>query len=882
MTDHIPEVDGRRRRRGSDPKERAERPGQSRPPSQPAPRPVVEPTPQTDYVEDLLGQAPAPSQSQQPRPTGSGGSGLGGALGGLGGLLGGLTGGSGSGGTSSSGSGLFGGQSPTGTPGQTAPRKGCGSIIFLIILMVFLFFLWRSCSKGAGDLPSSGLNQPPIEQSQSTKPQQATQVPQTQPTQAIINPADPSRKAKWLVMAYIDADDKALERDLMFDLNEMEMIGSTEEVVIVAQVDRYAGGYSGDGDWSGTRRYLVLQDDNLNVTGSHLIQDLGELNMGDAQTLVDFVTWAAEQFPAERHMLLMSDHGMGWPGGWSDPAPAGRMASNAPLARAMQDPIILLNELEAALAQIQRTTAIDKFDLIGLDVCLMSQMEVYAMLAPYAHYAVASEETEPGVGWAYEAFLSLMVYNPEIATEDIAKNIVETYLTSDQRIVDDQARAEFLSQNSSGGGWYVSRMTAAQLGAQLEQNSTLAAIDLAHYPNLLDALNNFAFSLQGVDQRAIAQARSYAQSYTSIFGSNVPASYIDMGHFAALTAKISGNQNVYNAANTLLQNLQKTVIAEKHGSGKPGSTGIAIYFPNSQLYQNGNTGMASYTVIADTFARTSLWDDFLGYHYGGRQFQANAVEPVMISRASQIPGSGEMTVSEINASTERVAPGGEIELDVTITGDNVAHVYFFTGILDERGNIYVADTDFVESGQTQQQNGVFYPVWPQGGAFKLNFVFEPILYTISDGDNDVMALFNPVDFGRNYREAVYVVNGTYTFKETGEKRPAQLRFMDEKLYQVMGFTGISDLGDGLGGGGGAWEITPSVGDSFTVKESWMNANAQGQVTGTEQREGGTLVFSGKPIVAVTKYLPQGKAVIGFMVSDFDGQVRSVFKQITID
>ncbi|NLA79599.1 MAG: hypothetical protein GX853_02455 [Chloroflexi bacterium] len=311
MTDHIPEVDGRRRRRGSDPKERAERPGQSRPANQPAPRPVVEPSPQTDYVEDLLGQAPAPSQSQQPRPTGSSGSGLGGALGGLGGLLGGMTGSSGSGGASSPGSGLFGGQSPTGAPGQAAPRRGCGSIIFLIILMVFLFFLWRSCSKGAGDLPSSGLNQPPIEQSQSTKPPQATQFPQTQATQAIINPADPTRKAKWLVMAYIDADDKALERDLMFDLNEMELIGSTEEVVIVAQVDRYAGGYSGDGDWSGTRRYLILQDDNLNVTGSHLIQDLGELNMGDAKTLVDFVSWAAQQFPAERHMLLMSDHGMG-------------------------------------------------------------------------------------------------------------------------------------------------------------------------------------------------------------------------------------------------------------------------------------------------------------------------------------------------------------------------------------------------------------------------------------------------------------------------------------------------------------------------------------------------------------------------------------------
>ena len=877
MTDHIPEVDGRRRRRGSDPKERAERPGEARP------TPHVQPQHQapTDFVQEAFDQAPPQGQSsyQSPQqgPSQSSG-GLGGALGGLGGLLGGLA--SGGGGSSSPNQSPFGGSATGGVPGRPAPRKGCGSIIFLIILVIVLFLLWRSCSRGLGGLPNMGPNDSPISQSQPTEapqiqPQLPTQVPQNKPTEAPYIPSNPNQKAKWLVMAYIDADDKALERDLMFDLNEMELIGSTEEVIIVAQVDRYEGGYSGDGNWSTTRRYLIQQDSNLNAIDSQLIEDLGELNMGDGNTLVDFVTWAAKTYPAERHMLLMSDHGMGWPGGWSDPSPAGRNRTSAPLGSAMQDPIILLDEFGAALAQIQKNTAIDKFDLIGLDVCLMSQMEVYSTLAPYAHYVVASEETEPGVGWAYEAFLSLMVYNPDTPTADIAKNIVETYLTSDQRIVDDQARAEFLSQNSSGGGWYVNRMSAAQLGAQLEQNSTLAALDMQHYPALLNAFNDFAFKLQGIDQRAVAQARSYAQSYTSIFGSNVPASYIDMGHFAALTAKISGDQNVYQAANTLLQTLQKALVAEKHGPGKPGSTGIAVYFPNSQLYQNANTGMASYTVIADAFTRASVWDDFLAYHYSGRQFQAQAAEPVMINRASQIPGGGSISVSEINAGADRVAAGEEINLDVNITGENIAHVYFFTGIVADDGKIYVADTDFVESGQKQELNGVYYPVWPQTGAFKLNFAFEPILYTISDGTQDVMALFNPVDFGKDYKNAIYAVHGTYTFKETGEKRAAQLLFKDEKLFQVMGFVGMQ-------AGGAASEITPGLGDSFTVKEQWMTTNAQGQVTGSELREGQTLTFSDKPIVAVTKYLPKGKAVIGFMVSDFDGQVRSVFKQITID
>jgi len=157
--------------------------------------------------------------------------------------------------------------------------------------------------------------------------------------------------------------------------------------------------YSGDGNWDTTRRYLVTYDNDLNNLGSELLMDLGEENMGDATTLSDYLTWAIKSYPADKYVLIMSDHGMGWPGGWSDPSPAEQdRSTNAPLVSAMKDDIIYLNELETALERTIQTTGIDKFDLIGLDACLMSQMEVYTALAPYARYAVASEETEPWVG----------------------------------------------------------------------------------------------------------------------------------------------------------------------------------------------------------------------------------------------------------------------------------------------------------------------------------------------------------------------------------------------------------------------------------------------------------------------------------------------------
>lgn len=847
MSDNIPEVNAQRRRKGSQPTGQASRPIRRQTP----PRP-------TSSGSGGIGMTPSGGSSSSgsfsggstPSGGGSYGSGGLGGLGGLGSLLGGLG---------------------SGTSGK---RGGCGSIVGIIILLLVVFFLFRMCSGGSSLLPQIDQNEPVVSQ----PTQDTSYVQPVSPTATRWPTALPSNNSgkTWLVMLYQNADDNALERDIMIDLNEAEMIGSTDQVMIVSQMDRFRGGYSGDGDWSSTRRYLVTYDNDLNRIGSDLIADIGEVNMGEASTLVDFVSWAASTYPADNYMLVMSDHGMGWPGGWSDPAPAQRdNSSNAPLTGALKDDILYLNEIEDALSQIQSNTSIDKFELIGMDACLMSQMEVYSALAPYAKYAVASEETEPGLGWAYSAFLSLMVYNPDLSTEELAANIVDSYITQDQRVVDDQARADFLSQNSSGGGWFVNRMSAEQLAQQLEQNITLTAVNLQNFQGLIDGLNQFAYQLQRMDQRVVAQARSYAQSYTSIFGSNVPPSFIDLGHFVQLIYKNTNDANVRTAAENVVAGLNNVIVAEKHGPAKPGSTGIAIYYPNSQLYSTATTGMSSYTVIADSFSRYSLWDDFLGYHYAGRQFQATTSEPVAIERASQIPGLGNIQVGPIEASANSVTPGNAIELSALISGDNIGYIYFFTGLLDEASNsIYVADTDYLESSQTGQESGVYYPIWPDAEQFRLNFDFEPILYTITDGSQEVLALFNPQSYGRNASDAVYFVDGTFTFQGTGESRTAQLLFRDGKMFKVLTYTGSSTTG-------APYETTPNVGDTFTVSRRWMDLDTNGSVTAISFDAGDTITFSGKTIEWGTQYLPDGTYLVGFLVADMDGNITPAYTQITV-
>lgn len=745
---------------------------------------------------------------------------------------------------------------------------GCGSIlIFIVIIAIYIF------SNGQIDL-TGGSNQPSDQDPFLEQPQQSEDT-SSLPVSNFTPPVPASNAGQtWTIMLYQDADDKILEKDIFVDLNEAERIGSSDRVKIVAQIDRFNGAYQGDGNWSGTRRYYVTQDNDLNAIHSQVAQELGEVNMADAQSLVDFVQWAAENFPADHYVLILSDHGMGWPGGWSDPDPGGSDSGRSPLASRLGENIYL-NELDQALAQSRQAAGIDKFEIVGMDACLMAQLEVMAALQPHALYAVASEETEPSLGWAYASFLGDLVTNPDMNGAQLSKLIVESYIAGDQRIADPAARADFLNQGSPLGGIFGGNTSsAAQVIAQLEQNITISAIDLDRLPALVESANQFAFMLQNEDQQLVAEARRYAQSYTSIFGREVPPAYIDLGHFASLVANNTSRAQVKQAAEQLVAELQQTVIAERHGSGKKGSTGLAIYFPNSTLYSSPMTGPQSYTTIANRFASESLWDDFLAFHYIDRSFEAQTREPVIPGDgfAVRAPGQGNISVSEITASSNVAAPNQPVRLSVDVSGENIGYIYLFVGYLDQASNsIAVLDTDFLESPDTRELNGVSYPVWSSD--FTLSFNWEPTVFAINDGQKRATALFIPQTYGATAEETLYSVDGIYTFSDTGASVKARLDFQNGYLVQVFGMTGDDQAG-------APREITPQRGDTFTLLEKWLDITSRGAAQVTYEN-GETFAFGTDPFVWEQLYAAKGNYVVGFIIEDLDGSQYPVYTQIVV-
>jgi hypothetical protein len=739
-------------------------------------------------------------------------------------------------------------------------------IIILVLGLIFGGKGFIGQLLGGGSATASPVEQAPLNNNVATQPP----IVQSAPVAGFTPPAS-SKAGSWTVMLYQDADDQVLEQDVFTDFNEAERVGSTDKVHIVAQLDRFNGAFTGDGNWTSTRRYYLTQDNDLTTIHSKLVADLGERNMSDPATLVDFATWAVETFPADHYVLVLSDHGMGWPGGWTDPAPGNQTSERAPLAQIVGN-AMYMDQVDAALGEIRQKTGIGKFDIVGMDACLMSQLEVLSALEPHARFAITSEETEPALGWAYTAFLQALTQNPGMSADDLSKLVVQSYIVDDQRIVDNQARAAFLYELGGGSA------SAGQLAQAIGKDATLAAIDLSKVPALISSVNDLSYAMQKADQSEIASARNYALSFTSVFGKSVPPAYIDLGSFAQILKQQSSDSSVRQLSDQVLAGIRQSVLAEKHGSSRNGATGVAIYFPNSSLYGSPYSGPKSYSVIANRFTQNSLWDDFLAFHYNGRSFDSATRVSVIpdSSLATRAPGFGQIQVSPLRLSSTTAAPGQPVTMRADISGNNIGNIYLFVGYYDKNSNaIFVADTDFLESPTTQQVDGVYYPKWGSSGVFTVKFDWDPYIFTISDGQKSTVALLTPQQYGATAADAIYSVDGVYTYASSGNELNARLNFRDGKLASVFGITGQGDTG-------APHEIIPQAGDSFTIMEKWLQLDAQQKVQKTVYQAGQTtLSFNGQPFTWKETYAAAGNYIVGFVVTDLDGNTQEVYNQVTV-
>jgi hypothetical protein len=660
-------------------------------------------------------------------------------------------------------------------------------------------------------------------------------------------PVNTSTLPEWTVIVYSAADDEVLEESMWFDINEMEMVGSNPQMNIVVQVDRYASGFTGDGDWSDTRRFLITQDNNLNSITSPVVQSVGEVDTGEPQTLIDFVTWAIQNYPAKKYALVMSDHGGGWTGGFSD--------MSAPSESALSIP-----EIVSSIEQIRQNTGVDKFELIGFDACLMGQIEVFGSLYPYSNYMVASEEVIPGYGWSYAAWLRQLAQNPAVDGSGLSQSIVSTYVTNDIVLTEGRATADEIAQE--------------------EATTTLSAIESARMPDVIGAMNQFVSAITSVDQTLVAEARTYTRSYFSLFGEEVSPSFIDLGNFSEVLVSIAGDANVQQAAVQLQTAIASAVVAEKHGINMSGSNGIAFHFPDSDLYyytEYNSDFPPYYAESSARFLERSVWDEFLAYHYTGAAFDPQDGMAVAPSRSAEVvaPGASAMTVGPIQISDTEISGDEVVNVSTTVEG-NVAYIHTALYFWDPASESYwIGDVSYYIAPTTTTIGGVNMPDYGES-PIQVQYDWSPTLYTLTDGQHDAFVLLEPAEYLSADGNTVYSVYGQYTDALTNTPVDASLYFdADGNFLYAYAFPDTDENGAST-----PVEITPQAGDQFTDYVQFYTYDSSDNPTFNYELSDDVFTWGEQGFSFYSSYPVDGQYAVGIIAYDFDNNFVSGFEFIT--
>ena len=272
-----------------------------------------------------------------------------------------------------------------------------------------------------------------------------------------------------------------------------------------------------------------------------LVENDGKDSMTSPKTLSRFIQYGAQNYPANRMVLIFWDHGGGSVSGYGYDE------------RYSQGQTMTLAGINEALAN-----GGVKFDFIGFDTCLMSTVENGLMLESYADYMIASEESEPGVGWYYTNWLNKVSKNTSMSTVGIGKTIVDDFV-------------EVCNRQCRGQATTLSVTDLAELGATVPKELREFSIETNEL-------------IRNKEYRKVAQARSQTRE----FATHARIDQIDLIHFAK-------NLGTAEAAD-LAKALQGAIKYNRTGGGISNAYGLSIYFPCKQA-GTVNKAVATYQAI---------------------------------------------------------------------------------------------------------------------------------------------------------------------------------------------------------------------------------------------------------------------------------------------
>lgn len=357
--------------------------------------------------------------------------------------------------------------------------------------------------------------------------------------------AAPPMQAKWTVMVYISGDNN-LEDYVVKDIElELAPVGSSANVQVVALADRGPGYDTSRGDWQTTKLFHVTQ--GMTAAPENAVADWGERNMGDKQTLIDFVTWTRANYPANRYALVLWGHGWNWHPGYvmSDDTSADTLD---------------YEEMKAALPSI------GFIDVVGYDGCNMASIEIMNLWNGHATAITGSQEYVGWEGLQYELALAQMTSNPNMTADQVA--------------------------------------VAFSQSATADKTWAALAVD-SRFTTLKSAVNQWAIAL---NSGLAANRKKYDRAFgaTQTFW-QAPMDK-DLYDMALEISRLVGDANIRSKSQAVMTAMNNVVLHQYHTNAYADTHGITIYHISKASEKDSNYTYYRSTI---DFALQTSWDEFL-------------------------------------------------------------------------------------------------------------------------------------------------------------------------------------------------------------------------------------------------------------------------------
>lgn len=448
-------------------------------------------------------------------------------------------------------------------------------------------------------------------------------------------------KDEMTIMVYLCGTDlESRSKMATSDLQEMLNAELSEKINLIV----YTGGCN---RWqnnllsSSTNQIWQVLDDGMVC----LEENVGNKSMTDPNTLSSFIRWCASKYPANRQALIFWDHGGGSISGFGYDE---KFASSGSMD---------LAEINQAL-----TDGGVKFDFVGFDACLMATTETALMLTEHADYLIASEETEPGIGWYYTDWLSKLSANTSMSTVSLGKEIIDDFVDT-------------CAQKCPG------------------QFTTLSIVDLAEAEATIpEALAEFSRNTCDLIRNEEYAQVSNARSGSREFGASSKIDQVDLVHLAKNMDTTQGD--------ALAKALLSAVKYNRTSSNMTNSYGLSIYFPfrKASLVDDA----------VDTYEQIGLDEEyvrciqaFASMEVSGQAVSGGTTSPLPSLMDLMGTGSGN---TELIGELLGQFLGGNFGSISGLTGNNTN---FLTGrVLDEQQTVqYLTDNAFDSSALVWTDTG---------------------------------------------------------------------------------------------------------------------------------------------------------------------------------